>query len=296
MADAHPSLPEFDYIRPATLAEASQFLVDHPGDARPFSGGTDTFVRMRDGVWTDHYLVDVKHLEGTSDLAFDSKHGLLVGAGLPMNALTASPLVQQHYPLLAQAVRTVAAYQLRNRATVVGNICNASPAGDAIGACLAYEGNLIVYGPKGRREEPLATFFKGPGKTVLGPGDIALALRLPVPPNRHAGRYLKLGRNRLSDLAIVGVTALAYADEDTPSGIRFRLALAAVAPIPLMAKEAEEILAEGPLDDATITRAAESAMQACSPIDDVRGSARYRRLMVRNLTRQAIVEVLAELS
>jgi CO/xanthine dehydrogenase FAD-binding subunit len=296
MADAHPGLPEFDYSRPDSLAEASQFLAEHTGESRPFLGGTDTFVRMRDGVWKDRYLVDVKHLNGASDLSYDTKLGLLIGAGIHMNALIASPLVQEHYPLLAQAAKTVAAYQLRNRATVVGNICNASPAGDTIGACLVYEGILVVHGPTGRREEPLRTFFKGPGQTVLAPGDIALALRLPVPPADHAGRYLKLGRNRLSDLAIVGVTAMAYADKDTASGLRFRLALAAVAPTPLIPEEAENILAEGPLDDATIARAAEAAMQASSPIDDIRGSARYRRLMVRNLTRQAVESVMAELS
>jgi len=296
MADAHPGLPEFDYIKPASLAEASKFLVDHAGEARPFMGGTDTFVRMRDGVWKDRYLVDVKHLDGTSDLGFDSKLGLTLGAGVPMNTLIASPEVQEHYPLLAQAAKTVAAYQLRNRATVVGNICNASPAGDTIGACLVYEGIMIIYGPSGRREESLRTFFKGPGQTVLSPGDIALAIRLPIPPAGHAGRYLKLGRNRLSDLAIVGVTALGYPDTETASGFRFRLALAAVAPTPLIPNEAEKILTEGPLDSATIDKAAEAAMNASSPIDDVRGSARYRRMMVRNLTRQAVESVVSELS
>ncbi len=296
MADAHPGLPEFDYIRPGSLAEASQFLAEHAGEARPFLGGTDTFVRMRDGVWTDRYLVDVKHLDGTSDLTYDTKLGLLMGAGVPMNALISSEFVQEHYPVLAQAARSVAAYQLRNRATVVGNICNASPAGDTIGACLVYDGILIVHGPTGRREEPLRTFFKGPGQTVLAPGDIALAIRLPVPPAGHAGRYLKLGRNRLSDLAIVGVTAMGYPDSETASGFRFRLALAAVAPTPLIPGEAERLLAEGPLDKSVIARAAESAMLASSPIDDVRGSARYRRLMVRNLTRQAVTAVLADLT
>jgi CO/xanthine dehydrogenase FAD-binding subunit len=296
MADAHPGLPEFDYIRPGSLAEASAFLAEHAGEARPFMGGTDTFVRMRDGVWNDRYLVDVKHLDGTSDISFDANDGLTFGAAVTMNALIAAPQVREHYPLLAQAARSVAAYQLRNRATVGGNICNASPAGDTIGACLAYEGILLVHGQKGKREEPLRTFFKGPGKTALAPGDIVTAIRLPIPPKDHVGRYLKLGRNRQSDLAIVGVTALGYPDGNSPSGFRFRLALAAVAPTPLIPEEAETLLAEGPINDDTIIRAADAAMNACSPIDDVRGSGRYRRMMVRNLTRQAVREILSELS
>jgi CO/xanthine dehydrogenase FAD-binding subunit len=296
VADAHPGLPEFDYIRPASLAEASQFLAQHAGEARPFMGGTDTFVRMRDGVWKDRYLVDVKHLDGTSDIGFDANEGLTFGAAVPMNSLIASHVVQEHYPLLAQAARSVAAYPLRSRATVGGNICNASPAGDTIGACLVYEGVLLVHGPDGKREEPLRAFFKGPGKTALAVGDIVTAVHLPIPPAGHAGRYLKLGRNRQSDLAIVGVTAMGYPDSESASGCRFRIALAAVAPTPLIAAEAEGILAQGPIDAAAVSRAAEAAMEACSPIDDVRGSARYRRFMVRNLTRQAIQEILAELS
>ena len=296
MTDVHPALPEFDYIRPASLDEASRFLADHAGHARPFIGGTDTFVRMRDGVWKDQYLVDVKHLDGTTDLSFDPTDGLTVGAAVPMNELIRSADVLKHYSLLAQSARTVAAYQLRNRASVVGNICNASPAGDTIGACLVYDGWLDVFGPQGQRKEPLSSFFLGPGKTVLKPGDIALALHLPVPPKHAVGTYLKLGRNLQSDLAIVGVTALGFPDKRSPSGYTFRLALAAVAPTPLIASAAEAILAKGPIDEAVINQAADAAMQACSPIDDIRGSAEYRRLMVRNLTRQALDEVWSKLS
>jgi len=134
--NAHPELPEFDYIRPASLMEASQFLAEHAGEARPMLGGTDIFVRMRDGFWHEKYLVDVKHLDGSGDIRFDPVAGLTIGAGVNMNRVIASPQVKQHYPLLAEACRSVASYQLRTRATIVGKICNASPAGDTIGACL----------------------------------------------------------------------------------------------------------------------------------------------------------------
>jgi len=192
---------------------------------------------------------------------------------------------------LAEAAHTVASYQLRTRATIVGNICNASPAGDTVGACIVLNGSLRVHGVDGLRLEPLSTFFLGPGKTVLKPGDIVTAILFPIPPKGSAGKYLKLGRNTLSDLAIVGVTAFGYADGETPSGYRFRLALASVAPTPLAPKEAEVILAEELITEATIEKAAEAAMNACNPIDDVRGGARYRKLMVRNLTKKAVTEV-----
>ncbi len=291
-----PGLPEFDYVKPASLAEASRFLAEHNGQARPFLGGTDTFVRMRDGVWKEKFVVDVKHLDGMDTLAFDPAAGLTIGAAVNMNRVIAAPEVRAHYPLLAQAARTVASYQLRTRATIVGNLCNASPAGDTIGACMVLDGVLQVHGVNGFRQEPLATFFRGPGETVLSPGDIVTAITFPLPPKDHAATYIKLGRNALGDLAIVGVTALGYPDDSTPSGYRFRLALASVAPTPLIPAQAEAILAENPLTEATIAQAAQAAMEACRPIDDVRASARYRKMMVRNLTRRAVTEVWQKLA
>jgi carbon-monoxide dehydrogenase medium subunit len=286
-----PGLPEFDYLRPASLAEASRFLADHVGEARPFSGGTDTFVRMRDGAWRDKYVVDVKHLDGTEVFSFDLPSGLRIGASVSMNRVIAAPEVKQHYPVLAEAARTVASYQLRSRATIVGNVCNASPAGDTIGACLVLDGALQVHGLNGLRTEPLSSLYVGPGKTTLKPGDIALALILPPPPPNYVAKYIKLGRNKLGDLAIVGITALGYPDSSAASGYRFRLVLASVAPVPLRPLPAEAILAEQPLNAETITAAAQAAMEACTPIDDTRGSARYRKLMVRNLTQQALTQV-----
>jgi CO/xanthine dehydrogenase FAD-binding subunit len=286
--NAHPELPEFDYIQPATLMEASQFLAQHAGEARPLLGGTDIFVRMRDGFWHDKYLVDIKKLDGTGDLRFDPASGLTIGAAVNMNRVIASPEVQKHYPLLAEACRSVASYQLRSRATIVGNICNASPAGDTIGACLLLGGVLKVHGVKGFREEPLATLFSGPGKTVLKPGDIVTAIHFPLPPKGCAGTYIKLGRNRLSDLSIIGVTALGYPDASAASGYRFQIALASVAPTPLVVKAVQDYLAANPARLETFKHAARLAEAACNPIDDVRGSARYRKAMVCKLTEKAL--------
>lgn len=291
-----PGLPEFDYVKPGSLAAASQFLAEHVGEARPFMGGTDVFVRMRDGFWKEKYILDVKGLDGMNDITFDLATGLTIGASVNMNRVIASPEVNAHYPVLAEAAHTVASYQLRTRATIVGNICNASPAGDTIGACLVLDGTLHVQGVDGVRKESLSKFFLGPGQTTLKPGDIVTAVRFPLPPKGYAARYLKLGRNAIGDLAIVGVTALGYPDSNAPSGYRFRLALASVAPVPLVPTPAEAILAEKPVTEATIAEAAQAAMDACTPIDDVRGSARYRRLMVRNLTRKAVTEVWEQIS
>ena len=182
MINPHPGLPEFDYVKPVSLAEASTFLAQHAGDARPFSGGTDTFVRMRDGHWKEKFLVDIKGLDGTQTLSFDPDQGLTIGAAVNMNRVIAHPDALRLYPALVEAAHSVASYQLRNRATIVGNLCNASPAGDTIGACIVYQGVLHIHGVHGPREETLADFFKGPGRSALQPGDVVTAITLPVPP------------------------------------------------------------------------------------------------------------------
>ncbi len=286
-----PGLPEFDYVKPASFSEACQFLAQHPSDARPLMGGTDVFVRMRDGVWKDKYLVEVKGLDGMGVISFAPSSGLTIGAAVNMNRVMAEPAVREHYGVLAEAAHSVASYQLRTRATIAGNLCNASPAGDTTGACLVLDASLRIHGVDGVRVEPLRTFFLGPGRTTLKPGDIVAALLFPLPPQGCAAHYIKLGRNALGDLAIVGVAALGYPDPAAPSGYRFRLALASVAPVPLVPTQAEAILAEKPICDATVADAAQAAMEDCTPIDDVRGSARYRKLMVRNLTKRAVTEI-----
>jgi CO/xanthine dehydrogenase FAD-binding subunit len=293
--NAYPKLPEFDYVKPESYQEASQFLVSHAGEARPFIGGTDLFVQMRDRLYKPRYLVDIKGLDGTDQISFDPSQGLTIGAGVNMNRVIADADVRARYHILAEAAESVASYQLRSRATVVGNICNASPAGDTIGACLLLDGTLSIFGEEGERNEPLSTFFLGPGKTTLRTGDIVTAIKFPLPPEGMIGRYIKLGRNQLSDLSIVGVTALGYPDVGMQSGYQFKLALASVAPVPLVVEQVGEILGQQPLSEDTLQQAAQAAMETCTPIDDVRGSARYRKLMVRNLSYNALKDVWAQL-
>jgi aerobic carbon-monoxide dehydrogenase medium subunit len=296
MINPHPGLPELEYVKPLSLFDASKFLADHEGKARPFSGGTDCFVRLRDGVLKLDYLVDIKGLDGTKELLFDPKRGLTIGAAVTMNQVASHPDVMKHYPILAEAARSVASYQLRNRATIIGNICNASPAGDTIGTCIALDGVLNVHGITGLHQIPLSTFFLGPGKTILKPGDVVVSISLPLPPIGFFGVYRKLGRNTIGDLSIVGATVLGYPLKESPSGFRFRIALASVAPVPYEAIKAEAVLAGKKITAETIAEAAQAAMDAVTPIDDVRGSARYRKYMVRNLTREAITEVWSQLS
>ncbi len=298
--NAHPELPEFDYIRPGDLQEASRFLAEHAGEARPLLGGTDIFVRMRDGRWHDRYLVDIKALDGLDEVHVEPggsqrPAGLVIGAAATMNRVARAPETATCYPALAAAIRSVASYQLRNRATIVGNICNDSPAGDTIGACLALGGELSVHGVDGWRTEALATFFIGPGQTILKPGDVVTELFLPLPPAGSQGAYLKLGRNTLGDLAIVGVTVMAWPDPAQPGGYTWRIVLASVAPVPLPVVEAQDSLARQTPSQEAFHLAAQMAAAACSPIDDVRGSAHYRRAMARQLTEKGLNQVWKQL-
>lgn len=288
---ARPGLPSFDYVRASTPDEVIRLLEEHGEAARLLMGGSDLFVRMRDGLVRPQVVVDVKHLPGMRDVMYDEQAGLMVGAAVTMNEVARHPDVLVHYPLLAEATNSVASYQLRNRATIGGNLCNGSPAADTAPATLALNGRFVLYGPSGEREVGATEFFVGPGETAMQTGEFMTAIRFPPPPPCAAGRYLKLGRNKVGDLSIVGVAIFGFPDGTAPSGYRFRLGLASVAPVPIRVLRAEEVLATNPLGEGTFALAAKKAMEAAEPIDDVRASAAYRRAMVRNLTLRGLRDV-----
>jgi carbon-monoxide dehydrogenase medium subunit len=289
----HPGLSPFDYVRPTTPDDVPRLLLAHGEAARLLMGGTDLLVRMRDGMLRPKFVVDVKHLPGMREICYGE--GLTIGAAVTMNEVAHHAAVRQDYGLLAQAAESVASYQLRNRATLGGNLCNASPAADTAPAVLVLEGQLVLLGPDGERTVPAGDFFLGPGQSCLQPGEFLTAIRLPPPPKKAAGVYVKLGRNRAGDLAIAGVAVLGFPDATAASGYRFRIALASVAPVPLRAERAEQVLADASPGDDTFAQAAADAMRASSPIDDVRASAAYRRAMVRNLTLRALHQVWSKL-
>ena len=290
-----PGLLSFDYIKPESPQEVTKLLLKRNGDARLFMGGTDVFVRMRDGFLTPKLLIDVKRLSGMTAIEFNKRAGLTIGAGADMNSLARHPAVVEHYPLLAEAINSVASYQLRTRATMGGNLCNASPAADTAPAALVLGAKLLLHGRRGERVVPIDEFFLAPGKSALKRGEFLARIQIARMPKSAVGRYLKLGRNAHGDLAIVGVAVLGYPDQKAKSGFSFRIALASVAPTPIRAPKAEEILASSPITAEMIQRAAIAAMETAKPISDVRSSAEYRKAMVEVLTKRAINEVWSEM-
>jgi carbon-monoxide dehydrogenase medium subunit len=274
--------------------EVVEWLVEGGNQVALLMGGTDLFPRLRSGQLRPDVVLDVKHVPGMQELSFDPRRGLTVGAAVTMNRLALHPDVLAHFPILAQAAASVASHQVRNRATLGGNICNASPCGDTLPAMLVLEASFVLLGAKGERVVKAGDFFIGPGKTALKGGEFLAAVRFPPPPTRAAGRYLKLGRSRAGDLALVGVAVFGQRDA-AASGARFRIALGSVAPTPVRAPLAEQLLATHNPDEEAFAQAADQAMRESNPISDVRGGADYQRMMVRTLTLRALRQVWEEL-
>lgn len=297
-------MQSFDYIIPKDHAEASALLAAGNGAVRPLQGGTDLLIRARGGFIRPKQVVDLKHLPGMREIRPGADGWLVIGAACTMNQVAAHPLVQQHYDLLVQACNSVASYQLRNRATIGGNICNASPAADTAPALYCLDAIAEVYGPAGTRRIPIADFFVGPGRTALQRGEFLTAIHLPPAPAAARGVFNKLGRTKAGDISIVSVAVWAawglgigdFKPATPQSPIpTIRIALGAVGPTPLRAPAAEAALAQD-ASPAGIRRAARLAAEAAQPIDDIRASAAYRRAMVEVLTRRGIETLLEQLA
>jgi CO/xanthine dehydrogenase FAD-binding subunit len=288
-------LQPFDYIKPHTLEEASSMLLTHNGTARPFAGMTDLLIRIERGFVHPQVVVDIKDLPGMADLLVVRNGDLRIGAAVTMNQVALSPMVQSGWPLLAEGCASVASYQLRNRATVGGNLCNASPAADSAPALYCYGASAHIFGPDGHRKLPLEQFFLGPGRTVLQRGELLTAITVPFPARGAAGHFLKLGRTAIGDISLMNVAVLGWPDKDAPSGSSWRVALGSVAPTVIRAPEAERLLSQD-TSPAGLEAASQAAAAAARPIDDIRATAAYRTDMVRVLTRRGVERVLAEIS
>jgi CO/xanthine dehydrogenase FAD-binding subunit len=292
---ARPGLPSFEYVKATNAREVVSLLTEHGEGARLLMGGTDLFPNLRDGRLHPRIVIDLKGMPGMRGISFSPSGGLVVRAATTMNELATHPAVKTHYPLLASAAASVASYQVRNRATLGGNLCNASPCADTSPATLVLQAEFTVQGPSGERSVPSSEFFIGPGLTALHPAEFMTAIRFPHLPAGAAMTYHKLGRCRSGDLSLVGVAVLGYPDSGTRSGYRFRLGLGSVAPTPVRARLAEAVLASHAPGKESFVRAAEEARSAANPITDVRGTAEYQRDMVRTLTIRALDEVWAKL-
>jgi len=295
MNQPYPRLPDFNYHKPLTTREALALLEEYHEQSRLYAGGTDCFVQIRDRRYLPEHMIDLKSIPELNEIQFDKKSGLKIGAVASMNALVRAKGVAEHYSVLVQAAKEVAGYQLRTRATVVGNICNASPCGDTIGPCMVYDGKMHLLSSTGERVVSLRDYFTGPGKTVIERGEIATAITLPVSPVGTCGVYKSIGRNKLGDLAIAAVTILGFPDNECSSGFQFKIALTAVAPTVIFAEQAQALLCSEKLSEKVIKEASDLSADASKPISDIRASAEYRKDMIRALTYRGLMETCVQL-
>ncbi|MEM3952867.1 MAG: FAD binding domain-containing protein, partial [Nitrososphaerota archaeon] len=227
----------------------------------------------------------IKELE---KLEYREGEGLVIGATVTLRKILESRVVKERYPVLWEAVRTIGDMILKNRATLVGNICNASPAADSAPALLILEAKVRILSREGFREVPIENFFTGVKKTILKPWEIVKEVFVPEPPRNHFGRYLKMMRVMSEDLSVVGVAGLGYREG---GDVKIRLAYSSVAPTPLRIREAEEAFLKPGTIEEKIERAVQIAAEKVSPISDVRGSAEYRLHLVKVLTRRLLKQI-----
>ena len=284
-------LPKFEYLKPRSLEEATNLLVELGAGAKIMAGGTDIIPPMRDKVIAPEYLIDIKDVPGLDYLEYDEREGLKIGALTKLRTLEFSKLVWEVNPSIAQAAKYVASTQIRAKGTMVGNICNASPSCDTAPILIAQDATVLVHNPDGHtREVKAVDFFKGVKKTVLEHGEIVTGIVVPPLKEGEHAAYIKHSVRKAMDLAIIGVAAWVKMDGDTC--VDARIALGAVATTPIRAPEAEEILKGKVLTDEVLHEASLAAMRTARPISDVRASAEYRKDMIRVFTKRTIKKAL----
>jgi CO/xanthine dehydrogenase FAD-binding subunit len=279
----------FRYARPTTLADAFSLLSDEPA-ARILNGGTDLIVALRKGTVRPPLVIDVKRIEELRP-GIESRDGMLrIGATTVLTQVIADQRVRTIFPALVEAAEVVGSIQIRNRATLAGNMCNASPAADTAPPLLAYGATLELVSRSGMRIVPLSEFFLGPRSTVLGPGELVDRVVLPLPDRPVGSAFARMTRRRGVDLATVSLCCSVAADGAT------RFAFGAVGPRPFVVDDETALLADSRRSEADVHDALSRLAAHASPISDVRGSAEYRRAMLLVLGRRALDRAHARLA
>ena len=270
---------------PARLEDAVRFMAEHAGSATPIAGGTDVLIDTRIGRANPEWLVDLSRLPALADVELDGEV-LRLGALTTIRTIELDPELARRASALVEAARVLGSVQIRTMATVGGNLCHATPSAEMPPALLVHDAVTEVAGPGGGRSLPLGELFAGPGRTTLGPGELLTGLTLRVPAANAGSCYLRQTVRWAMDLAGVGVAATVEMEGTTVT--RARVALAAVAPVPLLVAEAADAVVGTELSAADADEAGARAAAVCSPITDARGTAEYRRQVTAVLTSRAL--------
>ena len=279
----------FDLAIPDSVEACLAALADQGREPRVVAGGTDLLPQLKNALIRPRLVVDLSGVPELKRLEAGAGE-LRVGAAVSARALELAPEVQTSYQALAESAALVGSVQVRTLATLGGNVCNAAPSADMAPPLLALDAEAVIAGPKGQRRVPMAEFFVGVRRTVVDPDELLVELVVPAPGPRSGGSYLRHTPRRELDIAVVGVASQLTLSDGVCS--KARIALGAVAPTPLRAREAEAALEGQEVTPALIERAAELAVEAARPISDQRGSAEFRRHLVRVLTRRTLTAAL----
>ncbi|MCX8095614.1 MAG: xanthine dehydrogenase family protein subunit M [Caldisericia bacterium] len=265
---------EFEYLKPKSIDELVEILYQYRSKARILSGGTDLIVRIKDGFEFPEVVIDIKGIDELKALKFDGNN-LFIGACVTFNELIDSKEVFEKFPLLWESAKSVASTAIRNRATLVGNICSAVPSLDSGPALLIYEAEVILKSKNGERKVKINEFFIGPRKTILKEEEFVYGVLVPLPKKKNGGAYVKLGRYNGEDLAQVGIGVLVL------EGNEYRVAHCAVGPVSARAIKVEQLLNGLELNDSLIQEAKRLIVEEISPITDIRATKEYRTHMAK---------------
>lgn len=280
----------FEYHEPDSLDETIALLQRYGDDARLLAGGTDLIIAMQRGLLRSAHIINLLQVPGLDQIRVNE--GVVIGALVTHRRLERAAWLRGPAIALAEGARVIGGHQVRNVATVGGNICNASPAADTVPPLLCLDAEVRLVGHNGERTVPLDQFFTGPGQTVRTPMEVLTAIQLPPLPPRTATSFIKIGRRRAMELSIVCVAVRVSLAKDGQTCKEVRIALGAVAPTPIRAHHAEAVLRGEKLTEGTIRKAAQVAVTETQAIDDVRASAEYRRMLVETVVERAVVRCL----
>ncbi len=281
-------MKDFEYVTPKTLREAVTRLSEKNGNARVLAGGTDLIVQMRIKRAQPERVVDVKSIPELNELSYGPKRGLRVGAAVPCWRIYNDPDVVERYPAIFDSTAIIGGIQIQGRASIGGNLCNSSPSADSTPTMIAYGATCDIVGPKGKRQVPVAGFCTGPGTNVLAPDELLVAINFPPARKFTGAHYLRFIPRNEMDIAVVGAGAFVELANRKKDFKIVRIALGAVAPMPVVAEEAAKMLEGRAVSDEAIEEAAEAAKAVARPITDMRGTAEYRTHLVGVLTKRAL--------
>ncbi|MFB0564242.1 MAG: xanthine dehydrogenase family protein subunit M [Candidatus Aminicenantaceae bacterium] len=284
---------EFEFHSPRTLEEACELLKKHNGTARVLAGGTDLIPDMYHHKIAPGHIINIKKIPGLNRITYDSSKGLTIGALTKFNEIIFSETVKNSYPILVELTSKIASHQIRNLATIGGNLCNAAPSADSAPSLIAMDSFVSIIGCEGKRRTlPLEKFFVGPGITALEPGEILTKIHIPPLKSCTGMTYIKHTTRRALEIAVVGVAVLVQLEKDTDKCNHARIVIGACASTPLRIRQAEEILVGKKIGEKDIEASAEAASKAVAPITDIRGSDYYRREIVKIQCKRALEEAL----